>query len=66
MMPALLVPEPDLPGMDRRRKRTIGCAAIIVREILRATGKRQLVTSESSLRDGLVATVDWFRSVDGG
>jgi exopolyphosphatase/guanosine-5'-triphosphate,3'-diphosphate pyrophosphatase len=58
MMPELTAPDPELPGMDRRRRRTIGCAAIIVREILRVSGKRQLVTSERSLRDGLL--LEWI------
>jgi exopolyphosphatase/guanosine-5'-triphosphate,3'-diphosphate pyrophosphatase len=48
----------DLPGMDARRRRTLPAGAIVVREVMKALGADVLVSSERSLRDGLV--VDWI------
>jgi exopolyphosphatase/guanosine-5'-triphosphate,3'-diphosphate pyrophosphatase len=48
----------DLPGIEDRRKRTLLAGATLIREIFRATGKEVLVTTERSLRDGLIA--DWI------
>ncbi len=47
-----------IPGLDPRRERTITAGAVLVREVMRAFDKEQLVTSERSLRDGLI--VDWI------
>lgn len=47
-----------LPGMDERRRRTLPAGAILVREVMKALDKPSLLTSERSLRDGLV--VDWI------
>lgn len=46
-----------LPGMDMRRRQTLPAGAVLVREVMKALGKNTLVTSERSLRDGLL--VDW-------
>lgn len=48
----------DLPGMDPKRRRTITAGATLVLQVMRAFDKEQLITSERSLRDGLVA--DWI------
>lgn len=48
-----------MPGMDARRAKTLPSGAVLVREIMDTLGKKRLVTSELSLRDGLVA--DWVR-----
>lgn len=48
----------ELPGMDPRRVQTLPAAAVLVREVLKALGLSALVTSDRSLRDGLV--VDWI------
>jgi exopolyphosphatase/guanosine-5'-triphosphate,3'-diphosphate pyrophosphatase len=47
-----------LPGMDPRRRRTLPAGAVLLREIMKATGVSELTTSERSLRDGLIA--DWM------
>lgn len=47
-----------IPGMDPRRKRTITAGAVFVRQVMRAYELDELVTSERSLRDGLI--VDWM------
>lgn len=47
-----------LPGMDARRRDTLPAGAVVVREVMKAFGASQLVTSERSLRDGLL--VDWI------
>lgn len=47
-----------VPGMDQRRLATLPAGAVIVREVLKAVGVSQLVTSERSLRDGLI--IDWI------
>ncbi len=47
-----------LPGMDGRRVDTLPAGAVIVREVLKATGAAQLTTLDRSLRDGLV--IDWI------
>ncbi len=46
-----------VPGMDAKRAHTLPTGAIITREIMDAFGKDSLVTSQRSLRDGLIA--DW-------
>lgn len=48
----------QIPGMDARRERTLPSGALLVREIMDQLGKRSLVTSARSLRDGLI--VDWI------
>lgn len=48
----------DLPGIDNRRLRTLPAAAVIIRQIMKKLQKDRLVTSERSLRDGLI--VDWI------
>ncbi|MCA9491093.1 MAG: Ppx/GppA family phosphatase [Myxococcales bacterium] len=48
----------SLPGMDPRRQRTITAGAVLVQQVMRAFDKSRLVTSERSLRDGLI--VDWI------
>ena len=45
------------PGLDERRLRTLPSGAIVLREVMDLFGKKRLVTSDHSLRDGLV--VDW-------
>lgn len=47
-----------IPGMDSRRLATLPAGAVIVREVLKAIGAAELVTSDRSLRDGLI--VDWI------
>jgi len=47
----------DLPGMDARRARTLPVGSVLVAEIMDAVGQDSLLTSELSLRDGLV--IDW-------
>ncbi len=47
-----------LPGMDARRVRTLPSGAVLVQEVLSAFDKPQLVTSNRSLRNGLI--VDWI------
>lgn len=46
------------PGVDPKRQRTLTVGATLVREVMRVLRKRVLVTSERSLRDGLI--VDWI------
>ena len=48
----------NIPGFDPKRKRTIVAGALLIREILRALNKDQVISSERSLRDGLI--VDWI------
>ncbi|MCB9663493.1 MAG: Ppx/GppA family phosphatase [Alphaproteobacteria bacterium] len=48
----------QLPGMDAKRRDTLPAGAVVVREVMRAFEVDSLVTSERSLRDGLV--VDWI------
>lgn len=48
----------DIPGMDPKREHTITAGAILTLQVMRAFDQDQLVTSEKSLRDGLVA--DWI------
>lgn len=48
----------EMPGMDARRVRTLPSGALLVQEVLNAFDKPQLVTSNRSLRDGLI--VDWI------
>lgn len=48
----------QIPGMDDKRKRTLPVGAIFVRELMKALNKDHLLTSERSLRDGLI--VDWI------
>ncbi|MGK0344622.1 MAG: exopolyphosphatase/guanosine-5'-triphosphate,3'-diphosphate pyrophosphatase, partial [Myxococcota bacterium] len=48
----------DIPGMDARRVRTLPSGAVLVQEVLEAFDKPLLVTSNRSLRDGLI--VDWI------
>lgn len=47
-----------LPIVDEKRRRTLPIGAIIVREILKVLQKDLVLTSERSLRDGLV--YDWI------
>lgn len=47
-----------LPGMDTRRMRTLPSGAVLVQEVFKAFDKKQLVTSNRSLRDGII--VDWI------
>jgi exopolyphosphatase/guanosine-5'-triphosphate,3'-diphosphate pyrophosphatase len=47
-----------LPGFDEKRKRTLPAGAVLVREVMKAFSKETLLTSENSLREGLVA--DWI------
>ena len=47
----------NTPGVDPKRQRTLTVGATLVREAMRVLPKRVLVTSERSLRDGLI--VDW-------
>ncbi len=47
-----------IPGVDPRRKRTILSGALLVRQVMRTFGKDRMITSERSLRDGLI--VDWI------
>lgn len=47
-----------LPSLDDRRRRTLPIGVIIVREFLKVLQKDQVLTSERSLRDGLV--YDWI------
>lgn len=47
----------QIPGFEAKR-RTLPTGAIIVRELMAAFGKSEIVTSDRSLRDGLV--VDWI------
>jgi exopolyphosphatase/guanosine-5'-triphosphate,3'-diphosphate pyrophosphatase len=47
-----------MPGMDPKRVRTLPAGAVVVREVMKATGLHALTTSEQSLRDGLM--VDWI------
>ncbi|MCB9674632.1 MAG: Ppx/GppA family phosphatase [Alphaproteobacteria bacterium] len=47
-----------IPGMDPRRQRTITAGAILVRQVMRAFDHPRMITSERSLRDGLI--VDWI------
>ena len=47
----------QLAGIDNRRRRTLPAAAIIIRQLMKRLDKRLLVTSDYSLRDGLL--VDW-------
>lgn len=48
----------QIPGMDEKRRRTLPAGAILVRELLKALNKETMLTSERSLRDGLI--VDWI------
>ncbi len=48
----------DLPGMDGRRRATLPAAAAVVRQAMKTLDFRELVTSDRSLRDGLLA--DWI------
>lgn len=48
----------DLPGIDERRRRTLVAGSTLIREIFRATNKDVLVTTEKSVREGLIA--DWI------
>jgi exopolyphosphatase / guanosine-5'-triphosphate,3'-diphosphate pyrophosphatase len=48
----------DLPGIDNRRRRTLPAAAVIIRQLMKKLHKDRMVTSERSLRDGLI--VDWI------
>lgn len=48
----------DLPGMDARRKDTLAAGAVVVREVMKGFGIERLVTSDRSLRDGLI--IDWI------
>ncbi|MEN0061531.1 MAG: Ppx/GppA phosphatase family protein [Myxococcota bacterium] len=47
----------DVPGMDPRRRATLPAAAVVIRAVLEAFEPLPLVTSDRSLRDGLLA--DW-------
>jgi len=47
-----------LPGMDPRRKRTLPAAAVVVSEVMDLYGMKELLTSERSLRDGIIQ--DWI------
>lgn len=47
-----------IPGMDPKRQRTITAGAVLTQQVLRAFDQDQLVTSDKSLRDGLIA--DWI------
>ncbi|MEM6931737.1 MAG: hypothetical protein AAF602_32700, partial [Myxococcota bacterium] len=49
----------DIPGMDPRRRATLPAAAVVIRKVLEAFPDVDLVTSDRSLRDGLVA--DWVQ-----
>lgn len=46
-----------LRGFDERRLNTLPAGALLVRQVLKHSGFSQLVTSDCSLRDGLLA--DW-------
>jgi exopolyphosphatase/guanosine-5'-triphosphate,3'-diphosphate pyrophosphatase len=48
----------EVPGLDPRRRRTITAGAVLVQQVMRAFDKEELITSERSLRDGLIA--DWI------
>lgn len=48
----------EIPGIDPRRQRTILAGAVLVRQVMRAFDQDRLITSERSLRDGLIA--DWI------
>jgi exopolyphosphatase/guanosine-5'-triphosphate,3'-diphosphate pyrophosphatase len=48
----------DLPGMDPRRKATLPAAAAVLYQLMKSFGREHIVTSERSLRDGLLA--DWI------
>ncbi|MEZ4316117.1 MAG: Ppx/GppA phosphatase family protein [Myxococcota bacterium] len=47
----------SIPGIDPRRQRTITAGALLVRQVMRAFDQASMITSERSLRDGLI--VDW-------
>lgn len=47
----------DIPGMDPRRRATLPAAAVVIRHLLETFSPLELVTSDRSLRDGLLA--DW-------
>jgi len=47
----------DLPGMDMRRKATLPAAAAVLYQTMKTLDHDTIVTSERSLRDGLIA--DW-------
>lgn len=47
-----------IPGMDPKRQRTITVGAVLVRQVMRSWDAKELVTSERSLRDGLIN--DWI------
>ena len=48
----------QMPGMDDRRVHTLPSGAVLLREIMKTLKLPALVTSERSLRDGLI--VDWI------
>lgn len=48
----------DLPGMDARRVATLPAAAVVVRTLMKDLGQAELVTSTSSLREGVL--VNWM------
>ena len=45
----------DLPGMDSRRRATVSAAAAMLTQAMKTLGHDELVTSDRSLRDGLLA-----------
>jgi exopolyphosphatase/guanosine-5'-triphosphate,3'-diphosphate pyrophosphatase len=45
---------PDLPGMDPRRRETLAAAAVVVAEAMAQLEATRLITSERSLREGLL------------
>lgn len=45
----------QMSGLDTRRVRTLPAGAVLVQEVLRAFDKPELITSNRSLRDGLIA-----------
>jgi exopolyphosphatase/guanosine-5'-triphosphate,3'-diphosphate pyrophosphatase len=48
----------QIPGIDNRRLRTLPAAAVIICQLMKKLDIKQLVTSEYSLRDGLI--IDWI------
>ncbi len=47
----------ELPGMDMRRRHTLPSAAAVLYQVMKSLDRDQVVTSERSLRDGLLQ--DW-------
>ena len=46
----------ELDGMDPKRRRTIPAAAAVLRQTMKVLGFHELITSDRSLRDGLLAS----------